>query len=152
MKNASRDQLSFYKLMSLVGAFKHLYCTTWGEKLIIILKLNQEFIFQKLQSTRRNIKRTYSDTFSRFLKSHLRVPTIFEFLSPRNLQRRPELSNQQISPHWVARDMCYCQTQSLLKMSKLIPTVRIWSGMWLLLPKHHLLLQCFIQVVFSNES
>lgn len=56
MKNASRDQLSFYKLMSLVGAFKHLYCTTWGEKLIIILKLNQEFIFQKLQSTRRNIK------------------------------------------------------------------------------------------------
>lgn len=47
MKNDSVDQMSFYKFYT--GVFKHLYlyCTTWG-KSVMILKLKQEFILQKL--------------------------------------------------------------------------------------------------------
>lgn len=55
MKNASGDQLLFkYSIQVFLNVC--LYYTTWGRGSIMILKLNQE-LFQKLQSTERNIKK-----------------------------------------------------------------------------------------------
>ena len=48
IKNANRDQLSFYKLTSLAGAFKTFVFVLYylGDKFILILKLNKNLYFK----------------------------------------------------------------------------------------------------------